>query len=73
MTGQSACITNKVDFSDHINYWNAGYPAMMITDTAFYRNHNYHTLQDTTPDTLDYERMATVVQGVYAIVLAETQ
>ncbi len=57
-----------VDFSDHVNYWDAGYPAAMITDTAFYRNPFYHTARDT-PDTLDYRRMAMVVQGVYAAVL----
>jgi len=57
-----------VDFSDHLNYWEAGYPAVMITDTAFYRNPNYHTRADT-PDTLDYRRMAQVVAGVYAAVL----
>ena len=61
-----------VDWSDHRNYWEAGYNAVMITDTAFYRNKNYHTLQDT-PDTLDYQRMAQVVQGVYAAVLAFAQ
>jgi hypothetical protein len=58
-----------VDFSDHLNYWNEGYDALMITDTAFYRNPNYHTFEDT-PETLDYKRMAMVVQGVYAAVLA---
>ena len=58
-----------VDFSDHLNYWNEGYNALMITDTAFYRNRHYHTSADT-PDTLDYERMASVVQGVYAAVLS---
>jgi Zn-dependent M28 family amino/carboxypeptidase len=58
-----------VDFSDHLNYWAAGYQALMITDTAFYRNARYHTAHDT-PDTLDYTRMAMVVQGVYAAVLA---
>jgi Zn-dependent M28 family amino/carboxypeptidase len=58
-----------VDFSDHRNYWEADYDAAMITDTAFYRNHNYHTTRDR-PDTLDYARMAMVVQGVYAAVLA---
>src|SRR5690606_21290977 len=31
-----------VDFSDHLNYWKFGYSALMITDTAFFRNHNYH-------------------------------
>jgi len=58
-----------IDFSDHRSYWDAGYDAVMITDTAFYRNKNYHTVQDT-PDTLDYQRMALVIQGVYAAVLA---
>jgi hypothetical protein len=39
----------------------------MITDTAFYRNQNYHTAYDT-PEKLDYKRMAMVVEGVYAAV-----
>lgn len=57
-----------IAFSDHRNYWKAGYPAVMITDTAFYRNDNYHTRRDT-PDTLDYRRMAMVVQGLRAAVV----
>jgi Zn-dependent M28 family amino/carboxypeptidase len=57
-----------VSLSDHRNYWEAGYPAVMITDTAFYRNDNYHTESDT-PDTLDYKRMAMVVQGLHAAVM----
>lgn len=57
-----------VDFSDQRNYWHAGYSAVMITDTAFYRNRNYHTAQDT-EEKLDYKRMAMVVEGVYAIVV----
>ena len=56
-----------VDFSDQLNYWHAGYKAVMITDTAFYRNINYHTQHDT-PEKLDYKRMAMVVEGVYAAV-----
>jgi Zn-dependent M28 family amino/carboxypeptidase len=59
-----------VDFSDHRNYWNEGWDAVMITDSAFYRNPHYHTARDT-PDTLDYPRMARVVDGVLAAVLAE--
>jgi hypothetical protein len=58
-----------VDWSDHRYYWQAGYPALMITDTAFYRNPNYHTTKDT-PDTLNYGRMALVVNGVFRAVLA---
>lgn len=58
-----------IAFSDHLNYWHAGYDAVMITDTAFYRNPNYHTPHDT-PDTLDYTRMAQVVDGVRGAVEA---
>jgi Zn-dependent M28 family amino/carboxypeptidase len=56
-----------IDFSDHRSYWAHGMPAMMVTDTAFYRNPHYHRAGDTF-DTLDYRRMAKVVQGVYALV-----
>jgi hypothetical protein len=61
-----------VDFSDQLNYWNAGYDAVMITDTAFFRNQNYHTAYDT-PEKLDYKRMAMVIEGVYAAVLVLAQ
>ena len=53
-----------IDFSDHRNYWKAGIPAVMITDTAFYRNFAYHTAEDTA-DRLDYKRMAMVVTAVF--------
>jgi Zn-dependent M28 family amino/carboxypeptidase len=53
-----------VDFSDHRSFWKFGYPAFMITDTAFYRNPNYHGPGDT-PDTLDYKRMAELVVGLH--------
>lgn len=59
-----------VDFSDHRNYWAEGWDAVMITDSAFYRNPNYHTAGDT-PETLDYQRMARVVDGAHAAVAAE--
>jgi hypothetical protein len=52
-----------VDFSDHRNYWGFGYKAVMITNTSFYRNRNYHTTKDTI-DTLDFDRMTEVVKGV---------
>ena len=55
-----------VDFSDHASYWRFKMPAMMITDTAFMRNPNYHEAGDT-PDTLDYQRMAKVVRAVHAV------
>lgn len=57
-----------IDWSDHSSYWQQGYSAAMITDTSFYRNPHYHTAGDVT-GTLDYQRMAQVVQQVYAAVL----
>lgn len=56
-----------IDFSDHRSYWPHGYPAVMVTDTAFFRNSNYHKAGDRY-ETLDYARMALVVQAVYALV-----
>jgi len=58
-----------IDYSDHRNYWPYGHEAVMVTDTAFYRNPHYHENEDT-PDTLDYQRMAKVVRGVFAAVMA---
>jgi hypothetical protein len=52
-----------VDYSDHRNFWKFDYDAVMITDTAFYRNPNYHKETDTM-ETLDYDRMEEVVKGV---------
>lgn len=57
-----------VDFSDHLNYWNHNFPALMITDTAFYRNKRYHHPEDVI-STLDFVRMAKVVQQVHAAVV----
>ena len=57
-----------MDFSDHASYWRFGMPAMMITDTSFFRNRNYHEAGDT-PDTLDYARMAKVVRAVHAVAM----
>jgi Zn-dependent M28 family amino/carboxypeptidase len=53
-----------VDFSDHLNYWKFGYSALMITDTAFYRNKNYHQSTDTI-GTLDIKSMAKVIDSIY--------
>jgi hypothetical protein len=57
-----------VDFSDHASYWRFDMPAIMVTDTAFMRNANYHQPSDTA-DTLDYARMAQVVRGVHAVAI----
>lgn len=53
-----------IDFSDHLNYWNAGISALMITDTSFYRNQNYHQPTDTI-ETLNFTKMNQVVDAVY--------
>ena len=58
-----ACLIG-VDFSDHRNYWKFGYPAVMITDTAFYRNPHYHSASDTI-ETLNFSKMQEVVRGLY--------
>ncbi|MCH8215771.1 MAG: M28 family peptidase [Planctomycetes bacterium] len=56
-------VTMPIENSDHLNYWRQGYRAVMVTDTAWARNPNYHTARDR-PETLDYQRMAGVVEGV---------
>ncbi len=56
-----------IDFSDHRSYWGEGYPALMVTDTAFFRNAHYHRASDS-HEKLDYRRMAQVVQSVFALV-----
>lgn len=57
-----------IAFSDHRNFWSSGIDALMITDTGFFRNENYHTDYDTA-DTLDYERMAEVINGTYSALI----
>ncbi len=58
-----------VDFSDHRSYWPYGINAVMITDTAFCRNKEYHEKGDT-KERLDYDRMAKVVVSVFEAVNA---
>jgi len=55
--------------SDHSSFWKSGYPALMITDTAFLRNPNYHQSSDT-ENTLNYGFLAEVVKGVFGAVVA---
>jgi len=58
-----------IDFSDHLNYWNMGIDALMITDTSFYRNKNYHKETDTM-ETLDFARMAKVIDATYQVLVS---
>ena len=52
-----------VAWSDQLSFWRQGYPAVMVTDTAFHRYAYYHTALDT-PEKLNYEAMARVVEGL---------
>jgi Zn-dependent M28 family amino/carboxypeptidase len=53
-----------VAWSDHRSFWRCGYRALMVTDTAFYRNPHYHRAEDT-PDTLAYPQLAEVTEGLF--------
>jgi hypothetical protein len=56
-----------VAWSDQWSFWQFGYPAVMLTDTAPFRNPHYHRSSDR-PPTLDYERLAGVVEGLVHVV-----
>jgi len=56
-----------VDLSDHRNYWKYGYPAVMITNTAYYRNKNYHRKSDTI-ETIDFRRLSAVIHQLNMVV-----
>ena len=54
--------------SDHASFWDVGVPAVMLTDTANFRNPNYHRRGDTI-DTLDGVFLAAVARGVERAIL----
>jgi Zn-dependent M28 family amino/carboxypeptidase len=64
----SISLIPGVDFSDHRSFWKFGYNAIMVTDTAFYRNPQYHGPGDIA-GILDYDRMTEVVLGLKSAVL----
>ena len=55
-----------VGWSDHASFWQAGYPAIMITDTAFFRYQHYHEATDT-PEKLDYKGLTRVTRGLVEV------
>ncbi|TGE20030.1 M28 family peptidase [Hymenobacter elongatus] len=57
-----------IDFSDHLNYWQFDYAAVLLTDTAFYRNKHYHEPTDTL-DRLDMRRLALAVDALLTALL----
>ena len=60
-------LVPELGFSDHWSFWQQNYPALMVTDTSFFRYPYYHTIEDT-PEKLDYDRMARVVEGLQHVV-----
>ena len=54
-------------FSDHWSFWQEGYPALMVTDTAMFRYPHYHEPEDTI-DKIDFDRMARVVRGLEKVI-----
>jgi len=58
-----------VDYSDHRSYWQAGFVAVMVTDTAFLRNPNYHRAADTAA-TLDFTRLRQAADAVHDGIVA---
>lgn len=58
-------FSKKVAWSDDWSFWQCGYPAFAVTDTAYLRSDQYHELWDT-PESLDYGPMARVVQSLEA-------
>ena len=64
----SGRIIPESRFSDHSSFWNYGYPALMLTDTAMFRNPHYHTHHDRY-DTLDFSFMKNVAKAVIGAIL----
>ena len=65
----SPAIVPGVSWSDQRSFWQAGYPALMVTDTAFYRYPHYHCPTDT-PEKLDFASMTRVTAGLAKAVAA---
>lgn len=67
---ESLCVPNNGDdlqatrLSDHSPFWDAGFAALMLTDTSFLRNPHYHTPGDTI-ETLDFEFLQQVAEGAF--------
>jgi Zn-dependent M28 family amino/carboxypeptidase len=59
----SGRILPAVRLSDHASFWDEGFPAVMVTDSAFFRNPHYHLPSDTM-DKLDLDFMAEVVKSL---------
>jgi len=60
-------IVPESRLSDHAPFWDQGYPALLLTDTAFLRNPHYHQPSDTVA-TLDLSFLTKVTQGLVAVI-----
>jgi hypothetical protein len=58
-----------VSWSDHRSFWDVGVPALMVTDTAPFRDPHYYRASDT-PERLDYDRIARLVTGLTEVVVS---
>ena len=58
---------SNIGRSDHWSFWQEGYPALMVTDTAPFRYRHYHTPDDTV-DKIDFDRLARVVRGLEKVI-----
>lgn len=55
--------------SDHSPFWDEGFPALLVTDTSFFRNPHYHTVQDRI-ETLDLKFLARVTEATVRTILS---
>jgi Zn-dependent M28 family amino/carboxypeptidase len=70
VASEAAVLPDSIDgvgWSDHWAFWQVGYPAIMVTDTAVFRNVHYHEPGDT-PEKLDYDRLGRAVRGIDAVI-----
>ncbi len=65
-------LIRGISFSDHWSFWQQGYPAIMVTDTAMFRYPYYHAWNDT-PEQVNFDRMTRVVAGLERVILELAQ
>ncbi len=69
LAGAAPGAIDQINWSDHRGFIECGYQAFMVTDTAPFRYPHYHLRTDT-PDKLDFDAMARVVQGLVGLTQA---
>lgn len=66
---KTGAVLPESQLSDHASFWEQGYPALLVTDTAFFRNPHYHQPTDTVA-TLDLDFLAKVTEGLVRFVVS---